>query len=350
MSRPLPRNTVLVGDVHARLAELPDASIDTAITSPPYVALRNYGMPDQIGAAADTESWLADMRHVGREIARVLKPSGSWWLNLGDSYSRHVRTGAPAKSLLLAPERLALALIEDGWTIRNKVIWSKTNPMPASVRDRLSCTWEVVYFLVRSPEYHFDLDAVRVPHRSASRARPTGRPNAAYPPPDAGPPIWAGPLAGSNSGLAKLKAQGMAGHPLGKNPGDVWTMATANFRGEHFAVFPANLVRTPLLATCPERACVRCGTPWRRQPCPPRGHLAELGPLRPGCGCRADSMPGVVLDPFFGTGTVGVVAEAHGRDWVAIELNPAFARIAEDRIAAARRAREDGEEQERAAA
>lgn len=336
MSGPLPRNTVLVGDVRDRLAELPDASVDTAITSPPYVALRNYGMDAQIGAIADTDAWITDMRRVGQELARVLKPTGSWWLNLGDSYSRHQRSGAPAKSLLLAPERLAVALIEDGWTIRNKVIWAKTNPMPNSVSDRLACTWEVIYFLVRSPTYHFDLDAIRIPHRSSNRGRPTGNPNAVYPPAAAGPASWAGPLAGSNSGLARLKAQGLAGHPLGKNPGDVWTLATANFRGQHFAVFPESLVRTPLLATCPEKVCARCGTPWLTDPARTVGRLAVRGHLRPACRCRASTVPGVVLDPFFGAGTVGVVAEAHGRDWIGIELNPEFAQLAEQRIAEAR--------------
>ena len=336
MSRRLPRNTVLVGDVRDRLADLPDASVDTVITSPPYVALRNYGMDAQIGATADTDAWITDMRRVGHELARVLKPSGSWWLNLGDSYSRHQRSGAPAKSLLLAPERLAVALIEDGWTIRNKVIWAKTNPMPNSVADRLACTWEVVYFLVRSPSYHFDLDAIRIPHRSPNRGRPTGNPDAVYPPATAGPALWAGPLAGSNSGLARLKAQGLAGHPLGKNPGDVWTMATANFRGQHFAVFPESLVRTPLLATCPEKVCARCGTPWRSDPARAVGRVAVRSQVRPACRCRASTVPGVVLDPFFGAGTVGVVAEAHGRDWIGIELNPEFAHLAEQRIADAR--------------
>lgn len=332
MTGPLPRNTVLVGDARDHLAQLPARSVDTVITSPPYVALRNYGVAGQIGAEPDADAWVNDLREVGRHLARVLKPSGSWWLNLGDSYSRHPRAGAPPKSLLLAPERLALALLTDGWTIRNKVIWAKTNSMPNSVADRLACTWEVVYFLVRSPSYHFDLDAIRIPHRSPSRGRPTGNPNAVYPPAGAGPPSWAGPLAGSNSGLARLKAQGLSGHPLGKNPGDVWPMATANFRGEHFAVFPTDLVRTPLLATCPERVCARCGVPWQRDPRRTVGRLAVHGELRRGCRCRASTVPGVVLDPFFGAGTVGVVAEGHRRDWVGIELNPAFAVIARERI------------------
>jgi DNA modification methylase len=338
MSRVLPRNQILIGDVRERLADLPDASVDTVITSPPYVALRNYGVDGQIGEKPDAEAWVDEMRAVGRELARVLKPSGSWWLNIGDSYSRHPRSGAPAKSLLLAPERLALALVADGWVLRSKVIWAKTNPMPNSVADRLSCTWEVIYFLVRSPTYHFDLDAIRIPHRSPSRRQATGNPNAVYPPASAGRPEWAGPLAGSNSGLARLKAQGLAGHPLGKNPGDVWTMATANFRGEHFAVFPTNLVRTPLLATCPEKVCGRCGKPWKRDSVRTAGQLAVRGELRRTCRCRAATRPGVVLDPFLGSGTVGVVAEAHGRDWVGIELNPVFARLAEQRISAERNA------------
>ena len=345
MRRATPRNTVLIGDVRQRLAELPEASVDTVITSPPYVALRNYGVAGQLGAEPDAQAWIDDLRAVGRELARVLKPSGSWWLNLGDSYSHHLRAGAPAKSLLLAPERLAVSLVEDGWVLRNKVIWAKTNPMPASVADRLACSWEIVYFLVRSPTYGFDLDAIRVPHRSANR-RPSSKPTS-DPPHSVGRPSWAGPLAGSNSGLSRLKAQGRAGHPLGKNPGDVWSMATANFRGEHFAVFPTNLVRLPLLATCPEKVCAGCGTPWRRDPARAVAQLAVRGEMRRGCRCRAGTVPGVVLDPFFGAGTVGVVAEAHGRDWIGIELNPAFARLAQKRIAAART---HGEEATRAAA
>lgn len=333
MSR-LPRNTVLVGDVRRRLDGLPDHSVDTVITSPPYVQLRNYGVDDQIGLEAHVEGWVDELRTVARGLARVLKPGGSLWLNLGDSYSRNPKTGAPAKSLLLAPERLALALIDDGWVLRSKVIWAKTNAMPASVRDRLACTWEVVYLFVRSPRYHFDLDAIRTPHRSPTRRRPSRHPVPGYPPVTAAAPSWAGPLAGNNSGLSRLKAAGLAGHPAGKNPGDVWTLATSTFRGEHFATFPPQLVERPLLATCPEKVCAACGTPWHRPPT----RTATLAPLEPGCDCNRGTRAGVVLDPFFGAGTVGLVAETHHRDWIGIELNPAFAQLATDRITAARRA------------
>jgi site-specific DNA-methyltransferase (adenine-specific) len=340
-----PRNVVLVGDVRKELERLPDDSIDCVVTSPPYFQLRDYGMSNQMGLESSVDQWVDELRVVMGGIARVLKPSGSVWLNLSDSFSRHERYGAPPKSLLLGPEQVALALVRDGWTVRNKVIWAKTNTMPTSVRDRLSCTWEVVYFLTRTRHYYFDLDAIRIPHRSA-RQRPKG---AAAPAEVAPRPEWAGPLAGNNSGLARLKAQGLVGHPLGKNPGDVWQMSASNFRGQHFATFPAGLVERPLLATCPERTCTSCGRPWQREPSLRKGQLLLRRNLRPTCDCGSSWQPGLVLDPFFGSGTTGLVAEKHRRDWLGIELNPAFARLASERIGGARQNREPPEEQPRAA-
>jgi len=150
-------------------------------------------------------------------------------------------------------------------------------------------------------------------------------------------PKWAGPLAGSNSGLARLKALGLPGHPLGKNPGDVWNYATSNYRGEHFATFPTGLVERPLLATCPEKVCARCGNAWVRSPPAQLGRLAVRGEIAPTCTCDAGTTPGLVLDCFFGAGTVGLVAEQHGRDWLGIELNPTYAKLASARIKSARR-------------
>ena len=331
----LPRNQVLVGDARKRLGELPELSVDCVITSPPFFQLRNYQVEGQIGLEDHVEAWVDELCLVMAGIARVLKPTGSVWLNLGDSFSRHAQAGAPSKSLLLGPERLGLALIGEGWMIRNKVIWAKTNAMPNSVRDRLACSWEVLYLLTRSERYYFDLDAIRVPHRSR---QPRRRPTAAgsYPPHSSEPPSWAGPLAGNNSGLARLKAQGLVGHPLGGNPRDVWSLPTSNFRGAFFASFPPGLVVKPLLASAPERVCVRCGKPWSRGPVRIVGGLAVIGELRRICRCRAAWQRGIVLDPFCGSGTVGLVAEQHHRDWLGIELNPNFAKLAEERIAAAR--------------
>jgi len=334
----LPRNTILIGDARRHLATIPAGAVDTVITSPPYFQLRDYGRKGQIGLEDHVDGWVDELRAVMGGVARVLKETGSVWLNLGDTYSRQDRYGAPPKSLLLGPERLALRLIDDGWTIRSKVIWAKTAAMPNPVRDRLTCAWEVVYLLTRTRRYYFDLDRIRVPHRSARRPA-----RQAEPPPGVGKrPSWAGPLAGSNAGLDRMKARGVVGHPLGKNPTDVWALPVSNFRGAHHATFPTNLVERPLLATCPERTCRKCGEPWRRLPAKHRGTVASLGSLQPGCDCRAGWSPGLVLDPFFGAGTVGVVAEAHQRDWLGIELNPAFARIAEQRIVRARTDTRDG--------
>lgn len=336
------RNVILVGDVRARLAEIPGASVDTVICSPPYVLTRDYEAPGQIGLEADVDAWVEELRSVAQGLARVLKPGGSLWLNLGDSYSRHRRTGAPAKSLLLGPERLVLALLDDGWIVRNKVIWTKPNPMPASVKDRLTCSWEVLYLLVRSANYHFDLDTIRVPHRSKPKATCRAhRPGSRRTPADTRPPVWAGPLAGSNVGLKALRDRGVLGHPLGANPRDVWTIATSSVRGHH-ATYPPGLIERPMLATCPERTCRRCGVPWQRDPVRIVDDQPALGALRPRCRCRAGAQRGLVLDPFMGSGSTALVAERHGRDWLGIELNPTFAALAANRIEADRQHRRAG--------
>ena len=313
------RNEILFGNAERVLKHLPSACVDCVITSPPYHLLRRYDAgPEEIGIEPTVDAYVERLVSVCDQLARVLKPSGSLWLNLGDSYSRHERYGAPSKSLLLAPERVLLGLVERGWRIRNKAVWAKPNPMPASVTDRLNTTWEPLYLLVRSRSYYFNLDAIREPHRSK---RPASQP-AGHLKYGGRTPAWAGPLAGSNIGLLKTRAEGRAGHPLGKNPGDVWQIPTAGYRGAHFATFPERLIERPLLASCPERTCRRCGLPWVKG--------------APTCHCQAGWQPGLVLDPFIGAGTVAAVAERHGRDWLGIELNPAYQELALERLESAR--------------
>lgn len=337
----LPLGELLAGDVRDVLPTLPASSVDCIITSPPYYRLRNYGADWQIGLEDSVSAWVDELRLVLRGLARVIKPTGSLWLNLGDSFAAREHEGALPKSLLLAPERVALAMTQDGWMIRSKVIWAKTNPMPTSVRDRLSTTYEVIYFATRSRQYYFDLDAIRVPHRSTVKdASATAARRAVA----AKKPEWAGPLAGSNSGLDGLKARGLVGHSLGKNPGDVWTLPTSRSGHGHHATFPVDLITRPLLASCPERVCAACDAPWQRQPPDRRGHLAVIGKLAATCACNAPARPGIVLDPFMGSGTVAVAAKAHGRDWLGIELNGSYVQQATERIAAARRVRDEAVE------
>ncbi len=329
--RLLPRNQILLGDAVEQLRRMPDGSVDCAVTSPPYYRLRNYGEVGQLGLEESVSDYVDRLVKVCEEVARTLKPTGSLWLNLGDSFSRHVRHGAPAKSLVMAPERVALALIERGWILRNKVIWAKPNPMPTSVKDRLTCSYEVIYCFARSSRVFYDLDAIRVPHKTkpqgltAPRRSATTRVGSGTGKYDSPDRSWAGPLAGKNDGLARARRDGRTGHPLGKNPGDVWTIPTGGYRGAHFATFPERLVTRPLLATCPVRTCRRCGAPWRQ-------HAGR--PVDPSCTCQTRRhTPGIVLDPFMGAGTTAVAAARLGRDWIGTELNAEYRTLALNRIA-----------------
>lgn len=326
-------NRIIVGDALAVLRRLPTATADCCVTSVPYFQLRDYGNPGQIGLEPNVQAWADALNRVFREMARVLKPAGTTWLNVGESFSRGIRFGAPKKSLVLAPERLLERLASDGWLIRNKIIWAKPNPMPSSARDRLNTTYEYVYLLARQADYFFDLDAIRVAHRSAGRASKLPKQDNTVSTPD-----WSGPLAGNNSGLARMKARGEVGHPLGKNPGDVWTIAPAR-SPLHPASFPEKLAERPIRAGCPERVCAACGQAWRRGAIRRVGHLALAGSLRPNCNCGKGWIAGLVIDPFVGSGTTAVVAERLGRRWLGIELNPSFAADAVSRIAAQRESR-----------
>lgn len=321
-----PRNVILEGDALSVLRGLAASSVECVITSPPYFRARDYKVAGQLGQEADIEAWVAELRSVAREIARVLVPTGSLWLNLGDSYSNHARLGAPPKSLLLAPERLSQALVEDGWIVRNKVAWIKTNGLPSPVTDRLTNTWEPIFHLTRQASYFYDLDAIRVPLKSAHRPGST----------KATPVAVLGELAGTRIGLQRLAREGRKGHVLGKNPGDVWHLPTGRRRGTHFATFPDSLARRPILATAPRRVCVACGSPWRRSRRAVRflEGAPQARPFVP-CGCDAPTRPGLVLDPFAGSGTTCKVAAELGRDWLGIELSAEFAELARQRISEA---------------
>lgn len=328
----LPLNRIMVGDARTRLQELPDAAVDTVITSPPYWQQRDYGVRGQLGAEATVGDWVDSIVGVCDQLARVLSPGGSLWLNLGDSFSRRPSDGAARKSLLLAPQQVALRLTQHGWTLRNYVVWHKPNAMPSSVRDRLTTTHEALLFLTRQPHYYFNHVAIREP--TAARTRPLRRRPPSYPPRGAVPTMGRGSTTrvNLNHGLAAMKAAGRNSHPDGKNLGDVWTIPTGSYRGAHFATFPLELVIRPLLATCPERVCTGCGRPWRRRALSGAA-LGKDRPLQADCRCRAPTRAGIVLDPFAGSGTVALAAEQYNRDWLGIELNPTYVQLADQRLA-----------------
>lgn len=291
--------TLLLGDALQVLRTLPDASVNCCVTSPPYYWLRDYGQPGQYGLEESPDAYVARMQAVFHEVRRILTPDGTLWLNLGDSYSSAPsgrpgatstlskgtaraqasaakRTDLPLKNLIGIPWRVALALQADGWILRNEIIWHKTNGMPESVKDRLASRHEHVFMLAKEPRYYFDLDAIREPHKRPNERRIRTRVNRGEP-------------RGSHP------QQRRAGvHPNGRNPGDVWDIATRPYTQAHFAVFPPAIPTRAILAGCP-----------------------------PG---------GTVLDPFSGSGTTGAVATQLGRRYVGIDLNPDYHDLAIERL------------------
>jgi len=311
---------VINGDCRTVLADLPAASVNCCVTSPPYFGLRDYGIAEQIGLEATPEAFVAELVAVFREVRRVLRDDGTLWLNLGDSYSTHaagkvanpmakstlagVRTqevanessrssGAylkcaslPEKNLIGIPWRVAFALQADGWYLRQDIIWSKPNPMPESVQDRCTKAHEYLFLLSKSPTYHCDMAAIREasvdPEGSATRYESAfGGEKSRAPVGDAGIDT-------------RTRPQGMREFDGMRNKRSVWTVATQPFKEAHFATFPPALIEP----------CIKAGCP----------------------------VGGTVLDPFGGAGTTGLVADRHQRDAILIELNPNYAAMASARI------------------
>jgi len=263
---------ILQGNCIETLQKLDDKSINTCITSPPYWGLRNYNDEEkQLGMEDTPEEFVENLVKVFREVKRVLRDDGTVWLNLGDSY-------LPNKQLGGMPWRVALALQQDGWYLRQDIIWHKPNPMPESVKDRCTKAHEYIFLLSKNVKYYFDNEAIK------EDAKFPDGPNSAH-------KIRKGcddPKTKTRTGLHKIGA-----NPK-RNKRSVWTITTKPFKGAHFATFPMDLIEPCVLAGCPEG--------------------------------------GTVLDPFGGSGTTGIVAVNHNRHAVLCELNQEYIDLAKDRI------------------
>lgn len=294
MTTQIPRNQIIVGDALTELRKLPSESVDMVFTSPPYFNLRDYAAgPGEIGREAHVDEWVESLVTIAKECARILVPTGTMWINVGDTYSAKPAHGAKRKSLLLGPSRLALRLIQSGLLLRNDIVWHKPNHLPHPVADRLTPAWEHLFMFAKQGDYYFDLDAIRQPHtsrlprvRRGAGSHPRGRDDTR--------------LIGS-AGLKAMRDAGRVGHPSGKNPGDAWSIPTSQYRGAHRATMPVELARRAIAAACPKT--------------------------------RPDGTSCVVLDPFMGSGTTAVAAQALGRDWTGIELSREYAKLARVRLA-----------------
>ena len=302
---------IAVGDCLERMREFESESVNCCVTSPPYFGLRDYGHAGQIGLEASPDEFISKLVQVFREVRRLLRDDGTLWLNIGDSYNnfrsqmspgqtvhgKDKLNGKPAvtsrkrgvsilkeKDLIGIPWMLAFALRADGWYLRQDIIWSKPNPMPESVTDRCTKAHEYIFLLSKSPKYYYDREAIREPIKSTS-----------------------GKTSVRRSGDSKTRSKehwGVPHNPInaiieyaeikGANKRSVWTVTTKPFKGAHFATFPPDLIKPCILAGCPEG--------------------------------------GIVLDPFGGSGTTGLVAQQQKRSAILCELNPDYALIAENRI------------------
>lgn len=286
--------TIYCGDSLDVLSGMADESVDCCITSPPYWGLRDYGCDRQLGLEKTPEDYVANMVQLFREVKRVLKQDGTLWLNLGDSYAgsgvrkehhanqgisqsakRGCTNGVPVtsglkhKDLVGIPWRVAFALQADGWWLRQDLIWHKPNPMPESVRDRCTKSHEYIFMLTKSARYYFDNEAIKENRESVCTRKRT------------------------SAFRQQNEAPDQTLTTIGRNKRSVWTVTTKPYKEAHFATYPPDLILP----------CVKAAKP-----------------------------DAVILDPFFGSGTTGLVAVQNGRRYIGIDLNPEYCAIAAKRI------------------
>jgi DNA modification methylase len=272
-------NKIIVGDVRDKLKTLADKSVQCVVTSPPYWGLRDYKNDNQIGLEKTFTEYVSNLTSIFNEVKRIIKDDGVLWLNLGDTYASKddLINGIKGKNLVGIPWRVAFALQEDGWYLRQDIIWAKPNPMPEPVKDRCTKSHEHIFMFTKSPHYYFDSEAIREPRVSSSNNHQFG--GKKYNDPNN--PIYASP--GSI-----YKSDGK------RNKRDVWFIPTQPFAGSHFAVMPEAIAEPCILSSSKEND--------------------------------------VILDPFFGAGTIGVVSKRNNRNYIGIELNSDYVLIAENRI------------------
>lgn len=291
------KDKVIYADALQGLSCIPDNYVDVCVTSRPYYGLRDYGVDGQIGLEKTPDEYIQRLTAVFREVRRVLKDDGTLWIVIGDSYKD--------KSLIGIPWLLAFALRADGWYLRDDIIWVKPNPMPESVRDRCTKSYEHIFMLSKSPRYYFDGEAIAEPtaesttrrlsqniDRQSGSSRAYGKTNGAM---KAVAPRYGGKKYTATPDIFnRTKSGNMYDYSPCRNKRNVWTVTTKPYKGAHFATFPPDLIEPCILA-----------------------------------GSRKG---GIVLDPFLGSGTTAAVAKQLNRNYIGIEINEGYKPLIEERM------------------
>ena len=304
-------NTIIQGDALDVLKQIPDNSIDCVVTSPPYWSLRDYEIKGQLGQEKTFQEYIEKLIIVFIEVKRILKPTGTCFVNIGDTYiskgaTRHkgyvdpkypngrvggdcepsgLKQTIESKNLANIPARFSIAMQDIGFILRNKIIWHKPNVTPSPVKDRFTVDFEEIFFFTKNQRYYFEQQFERFSKSSLSRVKYGISKNNK---------IMSNNYSMNHESVNNLFTNIQNGEIKGRNKRCVWTIANKPFHGAHFAVFPPDLVEIPIKAGCPNN--------------------------------------GVVLDPFMGSGTTAVVAKKLGRNYIGIELNPKYIEIANKRI------------------
>lgn len=355
------------GDCLEVLKTLPDKSIDSCITSPPYWCLRDYGVDGQLGLEPTIEEYIDKLCNIFDEVNRVLKQTGTLWVNIGDTYSgakvgntetnknpnvvtnnfKKPKINIPNKCLCQIPSRFAIEMCNRGWILRNELIWHKPNNMPQSVKDRFTVDFEKIFFFTKNQKYYFEQQLEEYKTTPTEKTRYRDKSSEKYKDTNL-----------FSKGERDYYAMG------GRNKRAVWSINTKPFKEAHFAVYPEELITPMILAGTPEYYCKQCGSIREkifdrkriaRNELPkddiryrPNTYNSEYGKINgksdagytdikhigyTKCNCEnIEYLNGVVLDPFMGSGTTGVACMKHNRQFIGIELNEKYYKMSEERI------------------
>jgi DNA modification methylase len=369
---------IICGDALSSLKQVPDKVIQTCITSPPYWGLRDYGVKGQLGLEKNPAEYVEKIVEIAKEVRRVLRDDGTFWLNLGDTYHggggiwkpkpdpkdtkkgrintdwRRKIEGLKNKDLIGIPWRVAFALQEDGWYLRSDIIWSKKNPMPESTRDRPTKSHEYIFLLAKNSQYYYDRHAI-MEEAVTKNTTDLGIT-------DTSETQWNGENIGLKEHHEKYREDDESNR---RNKRSVWEINTQPYPETHFAVYPTALIEPCILAGSADQACPVCRAPWKRiikreetskdedteswrtQENPGFGVRRPPEPNQPGayytgrtvgweptCDCEDNdgSASSIVLDPFTGSGTTGLVALQHRRWFLGIEISQEYCDLIKKRL------------------